>query len=106
MLYMARPKINRTPEELAEMNRERRNRYYQSHKDEESSKNLNRYHSKKVLSDGDAEFTCNCCGRYAKVMTDLCSPEGITTISHTGSMILPYTGSISSMENGYGAYDR
>lgn len=54
---MARPKLNRTPEELAEMNRQRRNRYYESHKEEESSKNLARYHSKKVLSGGDMPLT-------------------------------------------------
>lgn len=50
---MGRDKMNRSREELAEMNRERRNRYYELHRKEESAKNLERYYSKKVLSDGD-----------------------------------------------------
>lgn len=100
-MVMARPKLNRTPEELAEMNRQRRNRYYESHKEEESSKNLARYHSKKVLSDGNAEFTCSCCGGNSKVMTDLCSP--IKSDSEQLGIIACHTG---SLEDGYGAYDR
>ncbi len=50
---MGRKKLNKTKEELDEMNRIRRNRYYENHKEEESKKNLKRYHSKKKLTDGD-----------------------------------------------------
>lgn len=50
-------KLNRTKEELAEMNRIRRKKYYKNHKEEESKKNLKRYYGNKVVTDGETSFT-------------------------------------------------
>lgn len=50
-------KLNRTKEELNEMNRIRRNRHYYSHQEEEQKKSLQRYHDKKKLSDCDKPFS-------------------------------------------------
>jgi len=53
---MGRKKLNRTKEELAKMNQERRNRFYENHKEEERKKSLKRYYDKKRLSEGDKEY--------------------------------------------------
>lgn len=51
----------RSKEELAEMNRVRRNRYYDKHKEEESAKNLARYYEDKKLSNGDMPYSSSYC---------------------------------------------
>lgn len=53
---MGRKKLNRTKEELDEMNRIRRNRYYENHKEEENKKNLKRYYDNKKLSNNDKPY--------------------------------------------------
>ena len=47
---MGRKKLNKTKEELNEMNRIRRNRYYEKHKEEEKEKSLDRYYKSKQIS--------------------------------------------------------
>ena len=44
---MGRKKLNRTKEKLDEMNKIRRNRYYNNHKKEERKKSLNQYYENK-----------------------------------------------------------
>lgn len=59
LFHMGRKKLNRTKEELDEMNRIRRKRHYENHKEEERDKSLQRYYDKKKLSDGDKLFYGN-----------------------------------------------
>lgn len=55
---MGRKRLNRTKEELDEMNRIRRNRYYDNHSNEEKKKSLDRYYKKKrEVSNGEVPFT-------------------------------------------------
>lgn len=49
-------KLNKTKEELAEMNRIRVKRHYDNHQEEEQKRCLKKYHDKKKLSDGDKPF--------------------------------------------------
>jgi hypothetical protein len=49
----------KTKEELDEMNRKRRKKSYEKHKEEEKSKSLDRYYKKKLnvsITDGDKPF--------------------------------------------------
>ena len=55
---MGRKRLNRSKEELDKMNRIRRNRYYENHKNEEQKKSLERYHKRRLnISDGETLFT-------------------------------------------------
>lgn len=54
---MGRHQLNRTKEELDEMNRIRRNRHYKNHQEEEKKKSLKRYYKKKsTITDGEKPF--------------------------------------------------
>jgi len=53
---MGRKKLNRTKEELNEMNKKRRSRHYYNHQEEEQKKSLQRYYDNKKLSDGDKPY--------------------------------------------------
>jgi hypothetical protein len=50
-------KLNRTKEELDEMNRIRRNRSYEKHKDIECEKSRLRYYNRRKLIGGEIPFT-------------------------------------------------
>ena len=54
---MGRKQLNRSKEELDEMNRIRRNRHYENHKKEERIKSLDRYHKRRLnISNGESTF--------------------------------------------------
>ena len=52
-MYMGRKKLNRTKQELNELNNKRRMRYYYKHRDDEIRKAKERYKSKTIHDSWD-----------------------------------------------------